>query len=130
MKKLLLKLRHWLIRKLGGYTEQRIVTLPRMGQAYTLPIDRFTIEKAVDMADIPPTRKEAAAIQWMKREFAEKTAKKIVEDAGVMSCRPVCPGSSLRIYRMTVCFVSPQYWLKTAFGDVESRHMVDLFSEQ
>lgn len=127
MKNLMLRLRHWLIKKLGGYTEQKILPAAR----YTpMPSVRLNPERVVaqGVVNYDMLRDERDRNRYIADRMKQELTRKIVEeimamDFGVLTCEPDWKnGFEQIVYRMTLCVVPPNEWMKTSLGDCMVRH--------
>ena len=120
MKKLLLRLRHWLIKKLGGYTEQTILPTARYLPSVRLNPERVFARGVVNYDMLRDDRDGNRYIaDRMKQELTWKIVEEIVERGfGVLTCEPDWQhGFEQVVYTMTHCIVPPNEWMKTQLGD-------------
>lgn len=124
MKKLLLRLRHWLIKKLGGYTEQRVPPVIRRLPAVTLHPERVFIQERVDYQMFGLLRdeldKEKFFAERVKQDLVTGMVKKIIERGdAVLACEPdMTCGPGARIYSMALCIIPANEWMKTDLGRI------------
>lgn len=127
MKELLLKIRHWLIKKLGGYTEQTILPTVRCLPSVRLNPERVFARGIVNYDMLRDERDMNRYIaDRMKRELIQKIVEEIVaRDFGVLTCEPDWQhGFEQIVYTMTLCVVPPNEWMKTTLGDFVLRRPV------
>lgn len=120
MKKLLLRLRHWAIKKLGGYTEQAVPPILRCPPSVMLHPERVCVQSKVSYEMLRGDREQHEYFARMvKRELAQKLVEEIVaRDFAVLTCEPDFEyGIETSVYTMMLCIVSPNEWMKTTLGD-------------
>lgn len=95
MKELLLRLRHWLIRKLGGYTEQKAQPALRYYPMFStlLHPERVTANVRMSYGDVMPFSGDIDREKIFSAEVKEALSREIVDgiiDKGyaVLSCEP------------------------------------------
>ncbi len=108
MKNLILKIQHWLIKKLGGYTEQyvenrRIVAYP--SHQFNPIILRTEMRIAHHM--MFPSMSEQERYSFFKQKLIQQIAEKIVEDdLTLVSCTDDVPKGE-RMYRAELYLIHP-----------------------
>lgn len=123
LRKLITSIRHWLIKKLGGYTEQKIPPQVRHLPSVTLHPERVVSQVRMSYWEaeslLGDAERERLYADRIRRDLTAWMVKKIIEEGlGVLSCEPdlMC-GPEGRIYSMAICIVSPNEWMKTSLGD-------------
>ena len=81
LKRIIKRIKHWLIRKLGGYTEQKIVSMPPPIM-YTQPIRTLGGEYAVPMERLLYMSVHEIE-EWSCRYIADELGKKLLESDAV-----------------------------------------------
>lgn len=120
MKKLLLRLRHWLIKKLGGYTEQTILPMVRYPPSVMLHPERVCAQARVSYEMLRGDREGYEYFARMaKSDLVYKMVEEIIaRDFGVLTCEPDWQhGIEESVYTMMLCIVPPNEWMKTTLGD-------------
>ncbi len=111
MKKLLLRLRHWLM---------AIRVLPTV----TLHPKQVFIQVRVSLQMIDLLRdeldKEKFFAERVKQDLATGIVKKIIEQGdAVFACEPdMAGGPGARIYSMALCIIPANEWMKTDLGSI------------
>ena len=102
MKRLILNFKHWLIRKLGGYTEQKVES--RRLDVHSHQIQPMIIRSEVRINMYLDSR---MMFDTVKSKLANQLAQKIVED-GIcnIECRDD-PKLQQRIYRAEIFLIHP-----------------------
>lgn len=126
MKSLLLRLRHWLIRKLGGYTEQKVMPQLRYYPMFStlLKPERVVVNMRLSYRELlflaTEGDKEKFLADRAKDVLVEEMVRKIIEEEyAVLSCEPdMAYGAGGRVYSMAICVVRPNEWLKTCLGEI------------
>lgn len=125
MSGILLRLRHWLIRKLGGYVEQSVPQperyLPFPNR--TLHPERVIANMRIRYDDFAgpsgALEKEEFFAERAKRSLTEMMVQKIIEkDHIVISCEPDASFPGVRVYSMAICIVPPKEWMLTGLGNI------------
>lgn len=120
MKNLLLLARHWLIKKLGGYTEQMIPPMVRYPPSVRLYPERVFAQMRVNNELLDDSR---AGWQFFseraKQELTWALVQEIVKkDYAVLTCEPDWQHGLLEsVYTMALCVLPPNDWMKTTLGD-------------
>ena len=125
MKKLLLRLRHWLIKKLGGYTEQTILPMVRYPPSVRLHPERIYAQARVSFEMLQDDRDRYEYFtRAVRDDLARKLAEEIIaRDFGVLTCEPDWQhGIEESVYTMMLCIVPPNEWMKTTLGDCVTPH--------
>lgn len=120
LKALPLRLRHWLIKKLGGYTEQSIPPSVRYPPSVTLHPERVFAQSRVNMDIVKGDRERWRFISGrMKERLIGTVIEKIIEeDYAVLTCdRDISQGNDEVVYTLAVCLMRPEEWMKTSLGD-------------
>ena len=101
----LLRVRHWLIKALGGYTEQQIYFPPREHLHFSTIVPRmFSAQFSVDISFIRDRTDEARLHEMVKERLAYDLAKNILDEGqAVIQCtEEIGPFNRNRIYRAKV----------------------------
>ena len=124
MKKLILKLRHWLIKKLGGYTEQYVPQQVRVPPPVTIRPERLFVRMRVSYEEAGgiPSR-ELALAERVKGDLTFRLAKELIEKKMVVqTCeRDLSRGWPENVYTVSLCVLPPNEWMKTQLGDFFAR---------
>lgn len=125
IKKLMLRLRHWLIKKLGGYTEQRLPPAVRMLPPVTMHPERLVVQSRVgyDMFDLLRCSpdKERVFAERIREDLAMGMVKQLVDHGDiVLTCEPDFSYGmgEERIYQMALCVIPAHEWVKTELGSI------------
>lgn len=126
MKNLLLLFRHWLIRKLGGYTEQKIVQYDRRPpEASTLlHPERVVANMRVNYREVEMLSgsmdREKFLSDRLRSCLVEKAVNEIIKSGyAVLACEPDhLNWPEERIYSLAICIVHPNEWMKTSLGNI------------
>lgn len=108
MKNLILKIRHWLIKKLGGYTEQhvenrRITAYPSYQIKPVILRTEMRISHYMMFSDMT----EQERYDYFKQRLIQQIAEKIVEDdLTLVSCTDDVPRGE-RMYRAELYLIHP-----------------------
>lgn len=122
-----LRFKHWLIKKLGGYTVQSVMPSVRYSiRAVNLHAERVVCHRRFDYREFfgrnPTAEEEQDVADRVKDELTYMIVREIIDKGyGVLTCEPDIssyPGS--RIYTVTLCIVSPDEWVKTDLGNILS----------
>lgn len=120
MKNLFLRLRHWLIKKLGGYTEQAVLPMVRCTPSVMIQPERVYAQMKVNNDMLGDDRDRWGGFsEGVKRELAWKIVQEIItNDHFVLTCEPdwQC-GPWESVYTMMLCVLPPNEWMKTTLGD-------------
>ena len=119
-KRLLLKLRHWLIKKLGGYTEQTVLPPARYPPSVMLHPERVVAQARVNMEMVWGDRGRWRFISdRMKEKLIGTVIEEIIkEDYAVLTCdRDISAQGDEAVYTLGVCIMRPNEWMKTSLGD-------------
>ena len=120
MKELILRLRHWLIKKLGGYTEQWTSPVVRYPPTVRIIPERVYAQARVSRDMLGDDRDRWSDFSdRVKRELAYKIVEEIIaKDRAVLTCEPDWQnGPWESVYTMMVCILPPSEWMKTTLGD-------------
>lgn len=117
-----LKVRHWLIKKLGGYTEQRVPPQVRYPPPVTLHPERMVIQMRINCEAFWETAHfdfERFAAERAKEELVFRLAKEMIEKKCVVqTCeQDFSRGLRENVYTIAACFFMPSEWMKTQLGD-------------
>lgn len=125
IKKLMLRLRHWLIKKLGGYTEQRLPPVIRALPPVTMHPERLVVQSVVsyDMFDLLECDidKERFFAERIREDLTMGMVKQLIEHGDVvLTCEPdfLCGAGGARIYQMALCVIPAHEWVKTELGSI------------
>lgn len=124
MKKMILRLRHWLIKKLGGYTEQALPPVVRCTPSVMLHPERVFAQARVSYEMLRDDRdRHEHFARTVKYDLTHKIVEEIMaRDFGVLTCEPDWQhGFDQIVYTMTLCIVPPNEWMKTTLGDFVMR---------
>lgn len=120
LKRLLLKLRHWLIKKLGGYTEQTVLPPVRYPPSVMIHPKRVVAQARVNMEMVRGDRDRWRFISdRMKEKLIGTVIEEIIkEDYAVLTCdRDISAQGDEVVYTLGVCIMRPNEWMKTSLGD-------------
>ncbi|MBQ0135996.1 MAG: hypothetical protein KBS43_04610 [Oscillospiraceae bacterium] len=81
LKRIIKRIKYWLIRKLGGYTEQNFVTMPSP-IIYTHPINTLEGTYSVPMERLSDMSAHEIE-EWSCRHIADELSKKLLESDAV-----------------------------------------------
>lgn len=124
--KISLRLRHWLIKKLGGYTEQTVmppIRYPPLPSTLLNP-ERVIAHMRIDTGDLvryaDDEEIERVWAHHIRQDLTDRIVQEIINrDYGVLTCNPDIEGwPGQRVYSLAVCIVPPSEWMKTGFGDI------------
>lgn len=122
---LILRLRHWLIKKLGGYTERIIPPAVKRLPTVTLHPERVyaRMDVTYDMIRGDRERYQYFADR-AKQILVEKIVTEIIaNDYAVLTCEPDWQyGLEASVYTMMLCIVPPNEWMKTHLGDILAKN--------
>ena len=120
MKELLLRIRHWLIKKLGGYTEQYVPQQVRVTPPVTIRPERLFARMRVSYEEAGgiPSR-ELVLAERAKEDLTFRLAKELIEKKMVVqTCeRDLSRGWPENVYTVSLCVLPPNEWMKTQLGD-------------
>lgn len=120
MEKLLLRLRHWLIKKLGGYTEQMVPPVVRYTPSVRILPERVCAQVRINNEMLGDDRDRWGGFsERAKQELAWQIVQEIIaKDCAVLTCEPDRQnGPWESVYTMMLCILPPSEWMKTTLGD-------------
>ena len=118
--KMLLRLRHWLIKKLGGFTEQTVLPPARYPPSVMLHPERVTAQARVNMDVV---REDGDRWRFISVRMKEQLIGTVIEeiikgDYAVLTCdRDISAQGDEAVYTLGVCIMRPNEWMKTSLGD-------------
>lgn len=124
MKELLLKIRHWLIKKLGGYTEQYVPQQIRVPPPVTVRPERIFAQMRVSYEEAGGIReRELLLAERAKNELTFRLVRELIEKKFVLqTCeRDLLQGWPENVYTVSLCVLPPNEWMKTQLGDFFAR---------
>lgn len=120
MKGLLLKIRHWLIKKLGGYTEQYVPQQIRVPPPVTIRPERVFAQMRVSYEEARGIReRELLLAERAKNDLTFRLVRELIEKKFVLqTCeRDILHGWPENVYTVALCVLPPNEWMKTQLGD-------------
>lgn len=124
MKELLLKIRHWLIKKLGGYTEQYAPQQIRVPPPVTVRPEMFFAQMRVSYEEAGGIQeRELLLAERVKNELTYRLVREMIEKKFVLqTCeRDLLRGWPENVYTVSLCVLPPNEWMKTQLGDFFAR---------
>lgn len=107
MKNLIIKIKYWLIKKLGGYTEQNAIYHKVEMRTHKITPVTLRTEIRVDPYMLSAVLSETNFYDRFKRELVYKLADKIVEEnLATISCTDYIERCE-QIYRAELCIIHP-----------------------
>ena len=105
LKRIIKRIKHWLIRRLGGYTEQTVYKLPPIDIEYT----RHPIRTLEGTYSVPMERlsymSSAEIEEWCCRYIADDLSKHLVESKAVKIEYEVDPLRGVKRFRWRLRYV-------------------------
>lgn len=120
MKELLLKIRHWLIKKLGGYTEQYAPQQIRVSPPVTIHPERIFAQMRVSYDEAGGIReRELLLAERVKNDLTFRLVSELIEKKFVLqTCeQDILRGWPENVYTVSLCVLPPNEWMKTQLGD-------------
>lgn len=124
MKELLLKIRHWLIKKLGGYTEQAVPPPIRTTPPVYIRPEKVVAQTALSMDMVRMEEDRNVLVKYVKERLLERMVKELCEQGyAVTTCEPAFGFSDTQTYTMTMLVLPPSEWMKTSYGDCMTHYL-------
>lgn len=108
LKRIIKRIKHWLIRKLGGYTEQNFVTMPPPIR-YTHPINTLEGTYSVPMERLS-AMSDHEIEEWSCRYIADELSKKLLESDAVKVETMKDPFLGVIKFRWRVRYIGKKGW--------------------